>query len=32
MGLPDTAGAWRPDGFVVLPGCLDGPALESGPA
>ena len=30
MGLPDAAGAWRRDGcVVVLPGCLDGPALEA---
>lgn len=28
-GLPDAAGAWRRDGCVVLPGCLDGPALEA---
>jgi len=29
MGLPDAAGAWRRDGSVVLPDCLDGPALEA---
>ncbi len=28
-GLPDAAGAWRRDGCVVMPGCLDGPALEA---
>ena len=28
-GLPDAAGAWRRDGCVVLPGCLDGAALEA---
>ena len=28
-GLPDAADAWRRDGRVVLPGCLDGPALEA---
>ena len=27
--LPGAAGAWRRDGCVVLPGCLDGPALEA---
>jgi hypothetical protein len=25
----DAAGAWRRDGFAVLPGCLDGPGLEA---
>jgi hypothetical protein len=29
MELSDAAAAWRRDGFVVLPGYLDGPALEA---
>src|SRR5260370_7043042 len=29
MDLSDAAAAWRRDGFVVLPGYLDGPDLEA---
>jgi Phytanoyl-CoA dioxygenase (PhyH) len=29
MDLSDAAAAWRRDGFVVLPGFLDGPELEA---
>ncbi len=29
MDLPDAAAAWRRDGFVVLPGYLNGPELEA---